>query len=146
VGDQILMLPGMGLRIRAIQPNRYFIAGDQEGGTWCLALYPTAGGCRLVSRWRVHWPLTPATAYWILISDPGAFLMKRRMLKGIRARAERSARSADASIGAKFGSPESGGIALKSACRPMSGRLGPAGRRIRVSGTCPETAEGVLVG
>jgi hypothetical protein len=103
VGDQILMLPGMGLRIRAIQPNRYFIAGDQEGGTWCLALYPTAGGCRLVSRWRVHWPLTPATAFWILISDPGAFIMERRMLKGIRARAERSARSADASIGANSG-------------------------------------------
>jgi hypothetical protein len=51
----------------------------------------------------VHWPLTPATAFWILISDPGAFIMERRMLKGIRARAERSARSADASIGANSG-------------------------------------------
>jgi hypothetical protein len=95
VGDQILMLPEMGPRIREIQPNRYFVAGDQESGTWCLALYPTARGCRLVSRWRVNWPLTPATAFWVLISDPGAFIMERRMLKGIKARAERGARSAD---------------------------------------------------
>ena len=88
VGDQILMLPDMGPRVRDLEPNRYLLAGDQEAGTWCLALYPAAGGCRLVSRWRVDWPLTPATAFWILLSDPGAFIMERRMLKGIRSRAE----------------------------------------------------------
>ena len=90
IGDQIPMLPGMGPRVRAVQPNRYLVAGDDEGGTWCLALYPTARGCRLVSRWRVSWSLTPATAFWILLSDPGAFLMERRMLKGIKIRAERA--------------------------------------------------------
>jgi hypothetical protein len=94
VGDQILMLPEMGPRIRELQPNRSFVAGDQESGTWCLALYPAEGSCRLVSRWRVNWPLTPATAFWVLISDPGAFIMERKMLKGIKARAERGARSA----------------------------------------------------
>ena len=91
-GDQILMLPDMGPRVRDLEPNRFFVAGDQEAGTWCLALYPAAGGCRLVSRWRVDWPLTPATAFWILLSDPGAFIMERRMLKGIRSRAEALAR------------------------------------------------------
>jgi hypothetical protein len=99
VGDQILMLPGMGPRVHAIQPNRYFVAGDQQAGSWCLALYPTASGSRLVSRWRVNWPLSPATAFWILVTDPGAFIMERRMLKGIRARAERPARSADSGLG-----------------------------------------------
>lgn len=89
VGDQILMLPGMGPRVRMIQPNQYLVAGD-EAGVWCLALDSTMHGCRLVSRWRVNWPLTPATAFWILLSDPGAFIMERRMLKGIKARAERS--------------------------------------------------------
>ena len=88
VGDQILMLPGMGPRVREVEPNRSFVAGDQEGGIWCLALYPAEGGCRLVSRWRVNWPLTPATAFWILLSDPGAFIMERKMLKGIRLRGE----------------------------------------------------------
>jgi hypothetical protein len=89
VGDQIPMLPGMGPRVREIQPDRSLVAGD-DGGTWCLALYPTAQGCRLVSRWRVNWPLTPATAFWIFLSDPGAFIMERRMLKGVRDRAERA--------------------------------------------------------
>ena len=91
-GDQIPMLPDMGPRVREVGPNRYFVAGDQEGGTWCLALYPTPGGCRLVSRWRVDWPLTPATAFWILLSDPGTFIMERKMLKGIKSRAEATVR------------------------------------------------------
>jgi hypothetical protein len=83
VGDQILMLPEMGPRVREVEPNRSFVAGDQKAGVWCLALYPAPGGCRLISRWRVNWPLTPATAFWILLSDPGAFIMERKMLKGI---------------------------------------------------------------
>jgi len=88
VGDQILMLPGMGPRVREVEPNRSFAAGDQKAGVWCLALYPAQGGCRLVSRWRVDWPLAPAAAFWILLSDPGAFIMERKMLKGIRSRAK----------------------------------------------------------
>ena len=91
VGDRILMLPEMGPPVLESQPNRYFVAGDQEGPTWCLALYPTPGGCRLVSRWRAAWHMTLADAFWILISDPGPFIMERRMLKGIKARAERAA-------------------------------------------------------
>jgi hypothetical protein len=88
VGDPILMLPDMGPRVRELEPNRYFVTGDPQGGSWCLALYPAAHGCRLVSRWRVSWPLTLATTFWILLSDPGAFMMERKMLKGIRSRAE----------------------------------------------------------
>jgi hypothetical protein len=87
-GDLIAMLPGMGPRVRDLRLNRYLVAGDDNGGTWCLALHPDAPGCRLISRWRVNWPLTPATALWILLSDPGAFIMERRMLKGIKARVE----------------------------------------------------------
>jgi hypothetical protein len=103
-GDQILMLPDMGLRVREVGPNRYFVAGDQEGGTWCLALYPTPCGCRLVSRWRVDWPLTPATALWILLCDPGAFIMERKMLKGIRSRAEATAQSGERRVLSNTGS------------------------------------------
>jgi len=91
VGDQILMVPGMGPRVRAIDPYRSLLCGDEEGGTWCLGLYPDGQRrTHLVSRWRVDWPLTPATAFWILLSDPGAFVMERRMLLGIRERAERN--------------------------------------------------------
>jgi hypothetical protein len=87
------MVPEMGPRVRKVEPHRYFVAGDQEAGSWCLALYPTASGCRLVSRWRMSWSLTPATAFWILLSDPGAFIMERKMLKGIRSRAEAMVRN-----------------------------------------------------
>jgi hypothetical protein len=104
VGDQILMLPDMSLRVREIGPNRYFVAGDQEGGTWCLALYPAPGGCRLVSRWRVDWPMTLATAFWILLSDPGAFIMERKMLKGIRSRAEATVQSGERHVLSNAGS------------------------------------------
>jgi hypothetical protein len=90
VGDQILMLPEMGPRVREIQPNRYFVAGDDQASSWCLALYPTAQGCRLVSRWRADWHMTLANAFWILLSDPGPFIMERKMLKTIKARAERA--------------------------------------------------------
>jgi hypothetical protein len=75
----------------ATEPNRYLVAGDREGGSWCLALRPGDGGTRLVSRWRVRWPLTPATVFWVLVSDPGAFIMERRMLKGIKHRVEGAA-------------------------------------------------------
>ena len=90
VGDQIPMLPEMGPRVREIQPNHYLVAGDQTGSSWCLALDPTADGCRLVSRWRASWQLTLANAFWILLSDPGSFIMEHKMLKGIKARAERA--------------------------------------------------------
>jgi hypothetical protein len=94
VGDEILMIPGQGPRVRALRPNRWILSGDQETGTWCLAVYPTPeGNTRLVSRWRQDWPITLATAFWILISDPGAFIMERKMLKGIKQRAERFAES-----------------------------------------------------
>jgi len=43
----------------------------------------------------VDWPLTPATAFWILLSDPGVFIMERKMLKGIRLRAEATARAGE---------------------------------------------------
>jgi hypothetical protein len=51
VGDQILMLPDMGPRVREVEPNRYFLAGGREGGTWCLALYPTGGGWSAGGGW-----------------------------------------------------------------------------------------------
>jgi hypothetical protein len=51
VGDQILMVPGMGPRVRALEENKHILSrGDAD--SWCLALYPAAGATRLVSRWR----------------------------------------------------------------------------------------------
>ncbi len=90
VGDRVLMAPEMGPTVRMIDPNRHLLcAGDRD--TWCLGLYPVDDRrTRLVSRWREHWPRTPATIFWLLISEPGSFIMERKMLLGIKARAERT--------------------------------------------------------
>jgi hypothetical protein len=55
---------GTGSRVRAIEPNRSLLYGDQESGTWCLGLFFDGDHrTRLESRWRVDWPLGPATAF-----------------------------------------------------------------------------------
>ncbi|HJT38152.1 MAG TPA: hypothetical protein VJ818_06980 [Actinomycetota bacterium] len=89
-GDAIVMVPGMGPVVRDVADEHYFVAGDERSGTWCVSLEPIDGArTRLVSRWRQDWKITPASAFWILVSDPGAFIMERKMLRGIKARAER---------------------------------------------------------
>ena len=92
VGDLIPMLPEFGPRVIEIARDDYLVS-DGDGSTWCLALYPMRDGTRLVSRWRAAWRLTPATAFWLLLSDPGSFIMEQKMLRGIRSRAEAAARA-----------------------------------------------------
>ena len=89
IEDRIEMLPGFGPEILELEANRYFVAGDGEGGTWCLAVYPQKGGSRLVSRWRQAWKTGGLAAkFFILFADPGAFIMEQKMLRGIKKRAE----------------------------------------------------------
>jgi hypothetical protein len=45
----------------------------------------------MISRWRARWHITPANAVWIALPDPGALIMERRMLPGVKARAEQAA-------------------------------------------------------
>ena len=88
VGDRIQMLPGFGPVVREIVPEHHILSrGDAD--TWCLLVEPTADGrSRLVSRWRQDWPKSFGTFVWTLISDPGAFVMERKMLRTIRDLAE----------------------------------------------------------
>lgn len=91
LGDRIDMVPGFGPEVVEIAPPRYLVAGDPESGTWCLALYRTATGSRLVSRWRQAWkPDGLASRFFVALAGPGAFIMERRMLLGIKERAESS--------------------------------------------------------
>jgi hypothetical protein len=90
VGDRIPFMPGQGPVVQEIVPGRHLVAQD-SGSSWCLAVHPygpDGARTRLVSRWRAGWTLTPANAIWLMISDPGSFIMERKMLKGIKARAE----------------------------------------------------------
>jgi len=91
-GDQILMMPGSGFDVVAVEDGHFFVARAPDGTTsWCLAVETLdQRSCRLISRWHARWHITPASALWIALSDPGAFIMERRMLLGIKARAERT--------------------------------------------------------
>jgi len=90
VGDCIEMLPGWGPEVIEVVSDRYFVAGDGEGGSWCLALYPERDGTRLVSRWRQDWHSNgPVALFFITFADPGAFIMEQKMLRGIKRRVER---------------------------------------------------------
>ncbi len=89
VGDQILMAPGMGLSVVSVDPPRSIVSRMDDGSSsWCLALYPEAGGgTRLVSRWR---PKLEVPLVALAFIEPGAFIMEQKMLRTIRDRVERS--------------------------------------------------------
>ena len=86
VGDRILMAPGMGLSVVAIDPfNALVCLMDDGSASWCLALYE-GEATRLVSRWRPRLKV-PLVARAII--EPGAFIMEQKMLRTIRDRVER---------------------------------------------------------
>jgi hypothetical protein len=103
-GDRIWMtperylgrLPGQFWRVRQVQPGRALVLERKppespQRATWALVLEPSAGGMtRLLDRHRSE--PRPGVAGWL--SDTfwllGTFLMERGMLRGIKARAERS--------------------------------------------------------
>src|SRR5688500_2549753 len=63
VGDVIAMTPTMGYLVTAVDPGRTITARADDGSsTWCLALEPIdATRCRLVSRFRAAFEVTPAS-------------------------------------------------------------------------------------
>jgi hypothetical protein len=89
VGERIEMLPGVGPIVYEIALNHHIVSGG-ETDSWCLLVEPTTDGrTRLISRWRQDWPKLVGTYVWIALSDPGAFLMEQKMLRRIRALAEK---------------------------------------------------------
>lgn len=92
VGDEISMIPGTGFIVLEVEPDVGVVAQAGDGTTWCLRLVSNSTDeCRLLSRFRA--PARPAglaARVWMLLADPGAFVMERRMLLGIRDRAERA--------------------------------------------------------
>ncbi len=91
-GDRIPTIPGPGLEVVAVEDGHYFVART-PGATmsWCLDTEPLdQHSCRLISRWRTQWFVTPANAPWIALSDPSSFITERRMLLSIKTRAEQA--------------------------------------------------------
>lgn len=84
------------MEVKAVEPNKWIVLGPSgdEGlwvaCTWCLALYFVDDETtRLITRVRARinrW--TPASVLWTALMDPGVYIMERKMLVGIKQRAE----------------------------------------------------------
>ncbi len=76
-------------RVHAVDEPRW-IVWSKPDSTWVWTLTPQPdGGTRLVTRIRQRYARRPATAVTILLSEFGDFAMMRKMLLGIKRRAER---------------------------------------------------------
>ena len=82
-----------GMRVEIIEPERILSSRSEAGDwVWTFALVPRDGSTRLVSRNRIA--MTGAAAgQWLgmLVMEPGSLVMERKMLLGIKRRAERLA-------------------------------------------------------
>jgi hypothetical protein len=104
VGDVIPIGRGFGFPVCAMTRNRtLLLAADAEEmrWTWQFLLEPIdSEHTRLISRNRASASRALATDVFMALLEPAAFIMTRRMLLGIKARAERLAKDhADPSSG-----------------------------------------------
>jgi len=95
VGDAWrLGMKGPVLRVAHVDPESALVLRSDDGN-WVWAFVLTAGeaGSRLVSRNRIRQPGASAMtrAFTRYVMEPGSLVMERKMLLGIRQRAERAA-------------------------------------------------------
>lgn len=90
VGDTI----GFGsnqMRVERVEPQRVLSWRSEDGNwVWTFALAERDGTTRLISRNRFRLP-TLCARIGMLPMEPGSLVMERRMLRGIKQRAERLA-------------------------------------------------------
>jgi hypothetical protein len=99
VGDVLpLGSDGAGMRVEVCDPARSLVFQSLDSAwVWSFGLYPAAGRTRLVSRNRI----ASADRSWVrrladrIVMEPGSLIMERKMLLGIKKRAERAAPVAD---------------------------------------------------
>ena len=100
-GDVIPVGRGKGFPVAAVEPRRsLLLAGEQDGTAWSWELFLEplgAGRTRLQSRTLGRIPRTWSSGLFMAVLRPAAFLMTRRMLIGIRQRAESLADSSPVS-------------------------------------------------
>ena len=98
VGDvEQLGRSGPRLRVDVLDDERAMVLRSEDGDwVWAFGLYPSPdGGTVLVSRNRITTPgaNNALRAFNVLVMEPGSLVMERKMLLGIKQRAERLARS-----------------------------------------------------
>ncbi|MEV6324908.1 SRPBCC family protein [Nocardia sp. NPDC051787] len=94
VGDAFpLGKSGLRMRVAVLEPARALVfASDGGRWVWAFGLYLMGKATRVVSRNRIALtgalPLTRLVN--VLVIEPGSLLMERKMLRGIKRRAERT--------------------------------------------------------
>ena len=87
VGDTI----GYGtnrMRVELVEPERALAWRSEDGNwVWTFVLDDRGGATRLISRNRFRLP-TLAARLGMLLMEPGSLVMERKMLQGIKRRAE----------------------------------------------------------
>ena len=95
VGDaQRLGASGPTLRVAILEPEQSMVLRSDDGNwVWAFQLVPAATGTRLISRNRIATPGAARLlrAFYTYLMEPGSLVMERKMLLGIKARAERLA-------------------------------------------------------
>ncbi|MCP9619272.1 SRPBCC family protein [Nocardia otitidiscaviarum] len=95
VGEVIALgLSGPRMRVEVVDIGRALVfASKDRSWVWAFALVPDGAGTRLVSRNRISRPGSTALGRFAyrLVMEPGSLVMERKMLLGIKERAERLA-------------------------------------------------------
>ena len=98
VGDaQRLGERGPVLRVAELEPERSLVFRSDDGNwVWAFSLVPDSAGTRLISRNRIATPGASRFAQVLnrYVMEPGSLIMERKMLLGIKDRAERRAHAA----------------------------------------------------
>jgi hypothetical protein len=94
VGD-VLRAPrgGPSMRVEILEPERILSNRSEAGDwVWTFALEPQNGSTRLISRNRIAMKGSSAgQRFGMFVMEPGSLVMERKMLVGIKRRAERLA-------------------------------------------------------
>jgi hypothetical protein len=92
IGDTVKLGARESLTVQAIDPERALVLRYSAHGfewVWQFGLYPIDGTrTRLVTRGTERYVHTLATWLFMRVMEPAAFIMTRRMLVGLRQRAE----------------------------------------------------------
>jgi hypothetical protein len=103
VGDaQRLGARGPVLRVAELEPGQTLVFRSDDGNwVWAFSLVPDTAGTRLISRNRIATGDASrlAQALNTYAMEPGSLIMERKMLLGIKDRAERLAHAPDPSAG-----------------------------------------------
>jgi hypothetical protein len=101
-GDRISLGKGAYVTVHAIDPERSLVLLHPDGDwSWAFVLQGRDGGrARLLvrNRWTTA-RAAPAERAWLKLAETVGFVMERKMLYGIKARAERGAASGTAGAG-----------------------------------------------